>query len=143
MRPSRYDLLERRAEPARALGRQAARLAGRQRNPYDFGTPQYWAWKEGHDSERQPQPTGQRRRPASAARRTGGTTIQSLAQLAGALSNNTNFQRWCGAADADEAAAWIRAACGVTSRSELDTNPEAARLFHDRVRRPFAASRDQ
>jgi hypothetical protein len=40
--------------------------------------------------------------------------------------------------DAAEAKTFILRTCGVTSRKELDTNPEAAARFHERVRRPFA-----
>jgi hypothetical protein len=37
----------------------------------------------------------------------------------------------------------VREACGVTSRRELETNPEAAQAFNLKVRRPFLAWRDQ
>ena len=40
---------------------------------------------------------------------------------------------------ADEAAELIYAYCGITSRAELDNNPEAKRLFDQRIRRPYAA----
>lgn len=40
--------------------------------------------------------------------------------------------------DAAEAKAFILRTCGVESRKELDTNPEARRRFHIRVRRPYA-----
>ena len=36
-----------------------------------------------------------------------------------------------------DAKAFILTACNVTSRNELDTNPEAARLFHSLIRVPF------
>jgi len=38
-----------------------------------------------------------------------------------------------------EARGVILALCGVTSRRELDTNPEAAKRFHERVRVPYSA----
>lgn len=43
----------------------------------------------------------------------------------------------------DDAACAVREACGVTSRRELETNPDAARAFNHKVRRPFLAWRDQ
>ncbi len=38
----------------------------------------------------------------------------------------------------DRAARWIRWACGVESRAELDNNPKAAEIFHERIRRPYS-----
>lgn len=38
---------------------------------------------------------------------------------------------------------FILAKCVVTSRNELDTNPEAAQRFHDHIRVPYLAWRDQ
>lgn len=146
---SRHQYRERLGEPTRALGRQAARSPGRKHNPYAYGTRQYWLWQEGYNAERHAQKRvaaeqqPQRRRPIPDSRRPAGTRKQTLAQVAGTLCSNPAFQAWCGARDADEAAAWMRTICGVTSRRELDTNPTAACLFHDRVRRPFAASRDR
>lgn len=43
----------------------------------------------------------------------------------------------------DDAAYAVREACGVTSRRELETNPDAARAFITKVRRPFMAWRAQ
>ena len=34
---------------------------------------------------------------------------------------------------------YITMKCGVNSRNELDTNPEAAQRFHDQIRTPFLA----
>lgn len=41
--------------------------------------------------------------------------------------------------DERDAKSFILIVCGVKSRNELDTNPEAAKLFHDQVRTPFLA----
>ena len=43
-------------------------------------------------------------------------------------------------ADAKE---FILQLCGITSRNELDTNHEAAKLFHDHVRKPYLEWRDK
>lgn len=147
---SRYERMDRRDEPTRSLGRSAARDPHRPRNPYPYGTRQYWLWLEGYNAERQAlqrvaieQQEPRRRRPAPETRRPAGTRTQRLAQVAGTLCSNPAFQAWCGVADPEEAAAWVRRICGIASRRELDTDPAAARIFHARVRRPFAASRDQ
>ena len=39
----------------------------------------------------------------------------------------------------EQAKAFIYYACGIESRKELDTNPEAAKRLHERVRKPYAA----
>lgn len=66
------------------------------------------------------------------------TKPKSRAQMAGILCNDVRFQRWlkdefgycpsmAGAVEASELAAdRVRVECGVDSRSELDTNPNAA-----------------
>lgn len=41
-------------------------------------------------------------------------------------------------ADGDMAARYIRWKCGIESRSELDRDHQAARIFHDEIRRPYA-----
>ncbi|NYT25366.1 hypothetical protein H0A73_17335 [Alcaligenaceae bacterium] len=147
MRQSRYEYMERRDEPTRRQGRFAAKQRGGHGNPHPYGSRKYWLWQDAYDAERKAQQearrAAQRPRPAAVSRRPAGAPVQSLAQLAGALCNNTAFLAWGGFADSDEAAAWVRRVCGVKSRRELDTDPAAAKLFHDRVRRPFAASRDQ
>ncbi len=63
-----------------------------------------------------------------------------LARLAGQLGANPLFLDWAGAADAAEAAGIIRGICQIQSRAELDHNPDAAKLFHERIRRPFVGS---
>jgi len=54
-----------------------------------------------------------------------------LAQSAGIICNEGAFWRWSGATNADEAADFIRQRCGVTSRSMLDHDEQAARAFRD------------
>jgi hypothetical protein len=67
---------------------------------------------------------------------------QSLAQVAGMLCTLPEFWKHLRVSGEQEAAAHVRAACGVRSRAELDTNAYAAELFHERVRRPFAMTRE-
>lgn len=38
-----------------------------------------------------------------------------------------------------QAKAWLLTQCQITSRRELDTNPEAAQGFHDLIRKPYLA----
>ncbi len=58
-----------------------------------------------------------------------------LSQIAGAKCNDPNFRVWLAAEfhepflDAEAAAVFIRETCGISSRSELDTNNFAADLF--------------
>lgn len=58
------------------------------------------------------------------------------------LNNTNEWQRATILAKADTpqevSAEWIRLRCGVKSRTELDTNPAAEKLFHERVRNPYA-----
>lgn len=74
--------------------------------------------------------------------------MTSLVRLAGILPRQPEFRAWLAEAahqpiTADDAAEFIRIACGVDSRRELDTNGGAADRFHTIVRRPFLAWRDQ
>lgn len=64
-----------------------------------------------------------------------------LAKLAGMFCQSVHFWEFCRADDADEARDWILRVCGVQSRRDLDHNPTAAQLFHDRVRKPYLESR--
>lgn len=48
---------------------------------------------------------------------------------AGMLASDPEFQAWVGAATEQEAAAYIRNRCGITSRSELNTNPLALQVW--------------
>lgn len=41
------------------------------------------------------------------------------------------------------AKAHILGTCGIESRNQLDTNAEAARRFHEKIRQPFLAWRDE
>lgn len=47
------------------------------------------------------------------------------------------FQRFLGVTCEAEAAAKVRALCGVTSRGEIDRDAGAAQRFHQFIRRPF------
>lgn len=73
----------------------------------------------------------------------------NLTQLAGALPRDPEFRAWVGnyvdgrPVDEDYAAHFIRACCEVTSRRELATDTEAAQRFHDLVRRPYVAWKEQ
>lgn len=77
-----------------------------------------------------PRTLGARRRP------------QSLAQVAASLCRLPAFWAHLDVSSEDEAAARVRALCGISSRAELDTNTVAAQTFHTRIRRPFALSRE-
>lgn len=63
---------------------------------------------------------------------------KSLAQIAGILCSSGAFQKWCGSKSADEAAEWLRGHCNITSRSQLDTNEDAAVAFRE-IRGEFDA----
>lgn len=64
-----------------------------------------------------------------------------LAKLAGMFCQSVHFWEFCRADDADEARNWILRVCGVQSRRDLDHNPTAAKLFHERIRKPYMESR--
>lgn len=65
-----------------------------------------------------------------------------LARLAGMFCQQPEFLEFAGRAETPEQAAdWVRRVCGVASRAELDHNELAAKLFHDRVRRPYMEAR--
>lgn len=42
--------------------------------------------------------------------------------------------------DHDSVVEALRWHCGIESRAELDHNPEAARIFHEKIRKPWIAS---
>lgn len=77
----------------------------------------------------------------------------ALARTAGILCGNHEFRRFLAERfpldwkdfsdleDADRAAAVVRSACGIKSRSELDCNPAAAQRFHTKLGFPFNAWR--
>lgn len=60
-----------------------------------------------------------------------------LSQIAGICCNEGGFQRFLAeegnydAKNAEDAAKYVRLICGVTSRADLDTNPEAARKWRE------------
>lgn len=54
-----------------------------------------------------------------------------LAQIAGIVCNEVAFQRFVGAANAEEAAEYIRQHCEVASRADIDGNERATRVFRD------------
>jgi hypothetical protein len=71
----------------------------------------------------------------------------SLTRLAGILPTQPLFRAWLEdlahqPITVDDAAEFIRLACQVDSRKQIDGNPDAARLFHTIVRRPFIEWRD-
>lgn len=66
-----------------------------------------------------------------------------LARLAAMLCQQRDFMQFAGCTSPDDAAAFIRRTCGIKSRSELDHDAAAAKLFHDRIRRPYAELRGQ
>lgn len=74
----------------------------------------------------------------------------NLVQLAGALPRDPEFREWVETqtvygelVSESEAAQFIRAGCGITSRRELATDTEAQARFHNLIRRPFVAWREQ
>ncbi len=74
-----------------------------------------------------------------------------LSQWAAMLSSNENFLQYLTEKaviegelrsvewwkDDDHVARWIRWVCHISSRSELDSNEKAARIFHEEIRKPF------
>jgi len=54
----------------------------------------------------------------------------SLAQIAGILCNEGAFQKFIGVADKDAAADYVRAHCRVSSRANIDGNPDATAAFN-------------
>lgn len=70
-----------------------------------------------------------------------------LARLAGMLCQQPDFWRFLGSQfeqdapeDAEQAAALLRAACGIESRAELDHNADAENFFHENIRIPYLRS---
>lgn len=64
-----------------------------------------------------------------------------LAKLAGMFCQSVHFWEFCRCDDADEARDWILRVCGIQSRRDLDHNQTAAKLFHERIRKPYMESR--
>jgi hypothetical protein len=73
----------------------------------------------------------------------------NVLQLAGSLPRDPQFREWVGShaelADLtiDEAAEFIRVACGIESRRELAENAGAAEAFHQFIRKPYLAWRER
>ena len=70
----------------------------------------------------------------------------ALARLAGMRANEPAFLEWLSVIDeparsVDDAAAFIRRACGVESRAQLDHDPVAKARFDRHVRGPYAKYR--
>ncbi|VVE41878.1 hypothetical protein PCO31111_04219 [Pandoraea communis] len=68
--------------------------------------------------------------------------MKGLAQLAGIWCSSPDFHQWLFElgglpANEDDAIEFVYLACEINSRSELDSNERAARLFVEKVRRPF------
>lgn len=55
----------------------------------------------------------------------------SLAQQAGILCGDKQFQNWGGFMNSEHAAEWLRDKCRILSRADLDKNPDAARTFRE------------
>ena len=70
----------------------------------------------------------------------------ALARAAGQLCGNGLFQDWVaaragaaprGVSKLDHAAEYVRCACGIPSRRDLDHNAQAATWYQTRILRPF------
>ncbi|UAN03045.1 hypothetical protein H4P35_06720 [Achromobacter sp. 77] len=70
----------------------------------------------------------------------------ALSRAAAMMCNGAKFQRWVvsrvgaapeGVSASQHAAQFVRDACGITSRAQLDHNAQAAAMFHEAVRKPF------
>lgn len=76
--------------------------------------------------------------------------MATVLQLAGMLPRDPDFRVWVSQwlvppreVDIDEAAAFIRTVCEVTSRRELLSSRDAEQRFHNFIRRPYAAWRER
>jgi hypothetical protein len=94
---------------------------------------------------------GDDEKPVSQADKRGG----SITKLAAMFCQQERFWQWArlsrpidwsraealtmSSSPVEVSAEWVRLACGVASRSDLDHNPAAAKLFHEQVRKPYAA----
>lgn len=70
--------------------------------------------------------------------------MASILQLAGMLPRDPQFREWVSrftvppiSVTTDEAAAFIRVACGIDSRRQLNLDAGAADRFHNFIRKPF------
>jgi hypothetical protein len=62
------------------------------------------------------------------------TPYKNRVQKAGILCRDPEFQQWVGAESEDEAASIVCERCEIESRSELNGNKEAQRLFDELVK---------
>jgi hypothetical protein len=75
--------------------------------------------------------------------------MASILQLAGMLPRDPQFREWAAShaevepLTVDEAAEFIRVVCQITSRRALATDKDAEARFHQFLRRPFVAWREQ
>lgn len=85
-------------------------------------------------------------RPVRAVRAPAAGKGAALSRVAAMMCGNAKFQRWVvsrigaapqGVSDNQHAAQFVRNACGIDSRAQLDHNATAATLFHEAVRKPF------
>ena len=96
------------------------------------------------DDDEKPIDQAQRERveKAQSPRRT-----QTLSNAAALLCTNTDFQRWIAEKNpgfapirsSEHAADWMRHVLDIESRRELDKDPDKARLYHEEIRKPFVA----
>ncbi len=85
-------------------------------------------------------------RPVRALRAPAAGKGAALSRVAAMMCGNAKFQRWVesrigaapqGVSPNQHAAQFLRNACGIDSRAQLDHNARAATLFHEAVRKPF------
>ncbi|UIY60060.1 hypothetical protein [Burkholderia cepacia] len=76
--------------------------------------------------------------------------MATIVQLAGMLPRDPQFREWVAQwmvppreVDIDTAAEFIRVVCQIDSRKQLATDRAAEQRFHQFLRRPFVAWRDQ
>lgn len=76
--------------------------------------------------------------------------MATVLQLSGMLPRDPDFRQWVAQwmvppreVDIDEASAFIRTVCEVTSRRELMTDREAEQRFHEFIRKPYRAWRER
>lgn len=73
------------------------------------------------------------------------TKHQALSTVAASMCRDQEFWRWWGEEfllapdNEDECAALLRHELGIESRAVLDVDEDAARRFHENIRRPFRA----
>lgn len=85
--------------------------------------------------------------PGKAPDEVGKSGIHPLVQKAGILAKSEPFRQWVintaaiGNQHWDDPVAYIRAECGIQSRKELATNPEAAAKFEKLVQRYYEETR--